>query len=61
MLVLGVKVGSRVMVGDCVLTVIETSPGRVRLGFEAPDSIKIWREKNEKRQGNGSPNKKAKD
>jgi carbon storage regulator len=45
MLVLTRKIGERIMIGDdVVLTVIECTSGRVRLGFEAPVDIKIDRE-----------------
>ena len=45
MLVLTRKAGQRILVGDSVrITVIELSPGVVRLGFEAPQDVPIYRE-----------------
>ena len=45
MLVLTVKVGERVYVGECVITVLEKSGQACRLGFAAPDHVVIVREK----------------
>jgi carbon storage regulator len=45
MLVLTRKAGQSILVGDSVrITVIELSPGVVRLGFEAPQDVPIYRE-----------------
>ena len=45
MLVLTRKAGESIVVGNSVrITVIETSPGVVRLGFEAPAEVSIYRE-----------------
>ena len=45
MLVLTRKAGESVVVGNSVrITVIELSPGVVRLGFEAPPEVSIYRE-----------------
>ena len=45
MLVLTRKAGESVVIGDSIrVTVIELSPGVVRLGFEAPAEIAIHRE-----------------
>ena len=45
MLVLTRKTGQSILVGDTVrITVIELSPGVVRLGFEAPQDVPIYRE-----------------
>jgi carbon storage regulator len=45
MLVLSRKPGQRTLIGDSiVVTVIEVSPGRVRLGIEAPTGVRILRE-----------------
>jgi carbon storage regulator len=44
MLVLSRKVGERVVIGDrIVVTVLEVKGRQVRLGFEAPPDIQIWR------------------
>jgi carbon storage regulator len=45
MLVLTRKPGQTVVIGESVrVTVIEISPGVVRLGFEAPPEVSIHRE-----------------
>jgi carbon storage regulator len=45
MLILTRKSGESVMVGNSVrITVTEISPGTVRLGFEAPSEVSIYRE-----------------
>lgn len=45
MLVLSRKKGERIIIGEnIVITVVEIGQGRVRLGFEAPQDVKIWRE-----------------
>ncbi len=45
MLVLSRKVGERIQIGDTVvLTVVECKNGRVRLGFEAPKDVDIYRQ-----------------
>jgi carbon storage regulator len=44
MLVLSRKVGERVTIGDgVVVTVLEVKGRQVRLGFEAPSDVPIWR------------------
>ena len=45
MLVLTRKPGETVVLGNSIrVTVIESSPGQVRLGFEAPADVSIYRE-----------------
>jgi carbon storage regulator len=45
MLVLTRKVGETVIVGDNIrITVLEINRNQVRLGFEAPAEVKIYRE-----------------
>jgi carbon storage regulator len=45
MLVLGRKVGQRILVGDeIVITVVRLSGGGVRLGIEAPPEMVVVRE-----------------
>jgi carbon storage regulator len=54
MLVLTRKFGERVYIGDdIVITVVEIDRGRVRLGFEAPPHVKIYREEHPARGGSG--------
>lgn len=44
-LVLGRKKGQRVLIGNnIIVTVIKIGTERVKLGFEAPDDINIYRE-----------------
>ena len=44
-LVLTRKPGQTVIVGNAIrVTVVESSSGGVRLGFEAPDDVSIYRE-----------------
>jgi carbon storage regulator CsrA len=44
MLVLSRRVGERIWIApDTILVVTEIRPGQVRLGFEAPRSVKIGR------------------
>jgi carbon storage regulator CsrA len=44
MLVLSRKVGERVVIGENIfVTVLEVKGRQVRLGFEAPPEIQIWR------------------
>jgi carbon storage regulator len=44
MLVLSRKIGERVTIGDgIVVTVLEVKGRQVRLGFEAPSDVPIWR------------------
>jgi carbon storage regulator len=44
MLVLSRKIGERVTIGDgVVVTVLEVKGKQVRLGFEAPPDVPIWR------------------
>jgi len=43
MLVLSRKVGERMVIGETiVLTVLEVSGRRIRLGIEAPPGVAIW-------------------
>lgn len=45
MLVLTRKVGERIQIGDQItLSVIRIQNGKVRIGIEAPDSVRIRRE-----------------
>lgn len=45
MLVLGRKIGERILLGDdVVITVVKVAGNKVRLGIDAPDSVKILRE-----------------
>jgi len=45
MLVLTRKTGETIVVGNSVrITIIESSSGAVRLGFEAPAEVSIYRE-----------------
>ncbi len=45
MLVLSRKVGERILIGDqIVVTVVRVSPGLVRLGVEAPETMPVVRE-----------------
>ncbi len=45
MLVLSRKKNERIMIGeDVVVTVVEIRGDKVRLGFEAPGEVEIWRE-----------------
>jgi carbon storage regulator len=45
MLVLSRKSNERILVGDSIrITVLETRGTEVRLGFEAPDGVRILRE-----------------
>jgi carbon storage regulator len=45
MLVLTRKPGESIVVGNTIrITVVELSPGTVRLGFEAPPDVSIYRE-----------------
>jgi carbon storage regulator len=44
-LILTRKIGESVVIGNTVrVTVVERSPGAVRLGFEAPPEVSIYRE-----------------
>lgn len=44
MLVLSRKIGERVVIGDgIVVTVLEVKGRQVRLGFDAPPEVQIWR------------------
>jgi carbon storage regulator len=44
MLVLSRKVGERVVIAEnIVVTVLEVKGRQVRLGFEAPPDVQIWR------------------
>lgn len=45
MLCLSRKVGERIFIGDdIVITVFEAERGKARLGLEAPEHVKIYRE-----------------
>lgn len=45
MLILGRKVGEKVMIGDNIcVSVCSTTGGQIRLGFEAPADVVIHRE-----------------
>jgi carbon storage regulator len=45
LLILTRKIGESVVIGNSVrVTVVERSPGAVRLGFEAPPEVSIYRE-----------------
>ncbi len=43
MLVLTRKPGEKVLVGHVTVTVLEMSGSKIRLGFEAPDDVRILR------------------
>ena len=44
MLVLVRRVGDKVFIGDdIIITVVETHSGSVKLGFEAPNDVRIMR------------------
>ena len=45
MLVLTRKIGETVVLGNSIrVTIVDLSPGTVRLGFEAPAEVSIYRE-----------------
>ena len=44
MLILTRKIGQRIWLDDICITVVETGRGRMRLGIDAPLSVKILRE-----------------
>lgn len=45
MLVLTRRIGERILIGDDIwVTLVEIDRGRIRLGFEAPREVPIWRE-----------------
>lgn len=44
MLCLKQEVGQELLVGDVVVRVLEAQGGRARLGFDAPDSVRILRD-----------------
>lgn len=45
MLVLSRLVGQKIRINDdIVIQVVEITPGKVRLGFEAPDSVSVHRQ-----------------
>jgi carbon storage regulator len=46
MLVLGRKLGERIVIPDCamIITVLDVKGDKVRLGFTAPDDIAVLRE-----------------
>ena len=55
MLVLTRKIGEKIHIGDDVtLTVVEVTPGRVRIGFDAPSKVRIFRHELLKDPGNSS-------
>jgi len=55
MLVLTRKIGERIMIGeDIVLTVIDCTSGRVRLGFEGPKEVQIDREEIRRKRDDSS-------
>lgn len=44
MLVLSRKLGQKVVIGDSItVTVVDIDRGKIRLGFEAPAEVPIWR------------------
>ncbi len=52
MLVLARKVGERIFIGDdIVITVLETSNNKVRIGIDAPKCLKVFREELLRRGG----------
>ena len=45
MLVISRKLRERIVIGeDIVITVVDIDRGKIRLGFEAPRDVPIWRE-----------------
>jgi len=45
MLILTRRPGQRIRIGDDVVVIVQAVVGRtVRLGFEAPPDVKVWRE-----------------
>ena len=45
MLVIQRKIGECVYIGDdIIVTVVAISGGKIRLGFESPAGVKVWRE-----------------
>ena len=45
MLVITRRLGERIVIGeDIVITVLDIDRGKIRLGFEAPRDVPIWRE-----------------
>lgn len=56
MLVLSRKLNERICIGgQVVLTVLEVSKGKVRLGFQAPEEVLIFREEVFSGMGSGNP------
>ena len=51
MLVLSRVVGQKIIVGDVVITVTELRGGRVKVGIQAPENVKILRGELEPREG----------
>ncbi|MDE2438911.1 MAG: carbon storage regulator [Patescibacteria group bacterium] len=41
MMIMTRKPGQKIRVGDAVVTIIEASPTRIRIGIEAPQSVEI--------------------
>ena len=56
MLILSRKLGERIVIDDrIVLTVVEIGRGKVRLGIEAPQDVKVMREELVEKQGAKAP------
>ena len=45
MLVLGAKIGERIFVNDVPVVIVRVTDGTVRLGFDAPQDVRIERQK----------------
>ena len=43
MLILHRKQGETILIGDVKITVVKTTEGRVKLGFDAPEDVRILR------------------
>ena len=43
MLVLSRRKGEQIIIGDSVLTLLDTGRGRVRIGIESPDDVSVLR------------------
>jgi carbon storage regulator len=43
MLVLGRQPGETIVIGDVVVTILSARPGRVSVGIEAPQDVKVLR------------------
>lgn len=46
MLVLVIKKGKKLFIGEAIVTILETGINRIRVGIEAPRSIQVRREGN---------------